>query len=168
MTLNFTTLRAMYRDRSDSLRVLRAATRHGLRVFTATATGVVLLLVYWNTLLGDIQLRYGDPAVGFLQPTPVVSAVTYFLPLVVALAVARSLARRYGRSSHLATVVVGCAAPLVVAGANVSNTDPIWVVAPVIYVLLVALILPPVSLAAWVLDATQRPHAVQEADSEVA
>lgn len=162
----------MYRDRSPPLRVLRATARHAFRFFAATATGTVLSLVYWNTVFGvfaGIDIHYGPPALDALQPTPVVAVATYLLPAVIALAAGRYLARRCGRSRHLATSAVAILAPFVIVGASISNvTAPMWAVYPMVYLVLVVSILPPVVVAAWVLDATERRQPGEQSGGDVA
>lgn len=153
----------MYRHRTDPRRLLRAIGRLGLRLFAATATATVVLLVYWNTALGEIEINYETAVPVHLEPTPVVSVALTMFPVVVALFVGRYLARRSDRSRHLVTVAVTLLAAVFFGGAGVSNVAvPIWIVYFAVYATLVGLMLPPVASAAWVLTATSRPP---EADS---
>lgn len=156
--INIDAVRTAYRDRSNARELLRGAGHTALRLFTATATAAVVLLVTVNIVFSDIPIIYETPIFGGLEPKAVVSGLTMTLPAVVMLSLSRLAARRRDRSRHLATLAVVLLIPFISLGVNISDVTVWWGVAyAAMYLLLAAVLLPAVVVAAWVLDATKRP-----------
>ena len=155
-TINTDAVRTAFRDSSDARDLLRWAGHTALRLFAATATGAVVLLVTANIVFSDIPIHYETPIFGGLEPTAVVAGLTVMLPAVVMLSLARLAARRRDRSRHLATLAVVLFMPFISLAANITGASVLWAAYAFVYFILAAVHLPALATAGWVLDATSR------------